>query len=122
MQEHVPDKATGLRRILRAFSYTRDGLVSTFRTEAAFRQEVLLAAVMLPLAFFLAPDRPSLALMVGSLFLVLIVELVNSAIEAIVNRIGPEWNILSKNAKDAGSAAVFLSLVGAGLVWLICLL
>jgi diacylglycerol kinase (ATP) len=122
MQEQVPDKAAGLTRVWRAFLYTRDGLRATFKSEAAFRQEVLLVAVLAPLAFFIAPDRASLALMVGSLFLVLIVELLNSAIESIVNRIGPEWNVLSKNAKDAGSAAVFLSLVGAGLVWIICLL
>lgn len=119
--QKVPDRRTGVQRILRACLYTRDGLVSTFRTEAAFRQEVALTLLLVPLACYLAPNRPSLAVMIGSLMLVLIVEILNSAIESVVNRFGPEWNSYSKAAKDGGSAAVFVALVNVAVVWLICL-
>jgi diacylglycerol kinase (ATP) len=122
MEEKVPDRKTGLQRILRACLYTRDGLVSTFKSEAAFRQELGLALVLIPLACYLAPNRPSLAAMIGSVMLVLIVEILNSAIEAVVNRFGPEWNLYSKAAKDGGSAAVFVALVNVAIVWLICLI
>lgn len=121
MTEQVPDKKTGLQRILRACLYTRDGLISTFRSEAAFRQELALAVVLIPLACWLAPDRASRAVMVGSVMLVLIVEILNSAIEAVVNRFGPEWNAYSKAAKDGGSAAVFVALVTVAIVWALCI-
>lgn len=121
MNDTLPPKANGIRRILNAFAYSRDGLVATFRTEAAFRQETIAAAVMIPLAFFLAPDRVFLALMIASVLLVLIVELINSAIEATVDRFGAERHALAKHAKDAGSAAVLISLILAGMVWLIAL-
>ena len=122
MEDQVPDKKTGLQRILRACLYTRDGLVSTFKSEAAFRQELGLAVILIPLAFFLTHDRVCRATMVASVMLVLIVEILNSAIEAVVNRFGPEWNAYSKAAKDGGSAAVFVALVNVAVVWLICLL
>jgi diacylglycerol kinase (ATP) len=122
MEERVPERKTGLQRVLKACLYTRDGLVQTFRTEAAFRQELGLAIVMIPAACFIAPNHPSLAAMIMSVMMVLVAELFNSSIESVVNRFGPEWNSFSKAAKDAGSAAVFIALVNVGVVWLICLL
>jgi diacylglycerol kinase (ATP) len=115
-------KKTGLARILAAFGYSKEGLADTFRTEAAFRQELALCAFGLPLALWAAPGRASAALMVASLFLILIVEVVNSAIEAAINRHGPALHPESKKAKDAGTAAVFLAFLNAAAVWLICLL
>ena len=106
MTEQVPDKKTGIQRILRACLYSRDGFIQTFKTEAAFRQELALAVVLIPAACYLAKDRPSLAMMIASVMLVLVAELFNSGIEAVVNRFGPEWNTFSKASKDAGSAAV----------------
>ncbi|MEZ0224597.1 MAG: diacylglycerol kinase [Alphaproteobacteria bacterium] len=122
MDEQVPERKTGIQRVLRACLYTRDGLIQTFKTEAAFRQELALAVVLIPAACYLAKDRPSLAIMIASVMLVLVAELFNSGIEAVVNRFGPEWNSFSKAAKDAGSAAVFIALVNVVAVWGICLL
>jgi diacylglycerol kinase (ATP) len=116
-----PAKATGFKRLVRAFGYSRDGLAATFRKEAAFRQECIAAAALVPLAFFIAPDRVMLVLMIASILLVLIVELLNSAIEAAIDRFGPERHALAKHAKDAGSAAVLLALILAALVWLVAL-
>ena len=112
-----PTKATGLRRIKNACGYSFVGLKTTFQDEAAFRQEVVLCALLAPLAIYMAPDRLSLALMLGSLFLVLIVEILNSAIEATVDRFGSERHPLAKKAKDAGSAAVFVALLLVVVVW-----
>ncbi|HEX2753801.1 MAG TPA: diacylglycerol kinase [Alphaproteobacteria bacterium] len=122
MPESLKPKAVGVKRIINAFFYSVDGLKATFKSETAFRQEVILAAVGIPLAFFLTSDRLEQAAMVGSLLLVLIVELLNSAIEAVVDRFGPEHHPLAKHAKDAGSAAVLLALILTGIVWLLCLL
>jgi diacylglycerol kinase (ATP) len=121
MNEQPPAKATGIKRLINALGYSRDGLAATFRSEAAFRQECLAAAVLIPLAFFIAPDRVMLVLMIASILLVLIVELLNSAIEAAIDRFGPERHALAKQAKDAGSAAVLLALILAALVWLAAL-
>ncbi|MFN7114401.1 MAG: diacylglycerol kinase [Alphaproteobacteria bacterium] len=121
MSEQPPVKATGIKRLLNALGYSRDGLMATFRKEAAFRQECLAAAVLIPLAFFIAPDRVMLVLMIGSVLLVMIVELLNSAIEAAIDRFGPERHALAKHAKDAGSAAVLLALILAALTWLAAL-
>lgn len=121
MNEQLPAKATGIKRLVNAMGYSRDGLAATFRSEAAFRQECLAAAVLVPLAFFVAPDRVMLVLMIASLLLVLIVELLNSAIEATIDRFGPERHALAKQAKDGGSAAVLLALILAALVWLAAL-
>jgi diacylglycerol kinase (ATP) len=120
-EKKVPRKVTGIARVIKAFFYSWDGLVSTFKSEAAFRQELALAVIMIPLAVWLAPHRSGLALMVGSVLLVLAAELLNSALEAVVNRAGSEWNAYAKHAKDAGSAAVLLALIHAGAVWLILL-
>lgn len=111
-----------LRRLWRAFRYSLAGLCAAFRFEAAFRLEVVLAAILVPLAFYLEAAALGRALMVGSVLLVLVVELVNSAIETTVNRISAEQHDLAGRAKDIGSAAVFVSLVNVVAVWLIVLL
>ena len=112
---------TGLRRILNAFFYSLDGLAAAYRHEDAFRQEVLLAAILIPAVFFLPAGSIGRALMVASVLLVLIVELLNSAVEAAVDRISLENHQLAKRAKDIGSAAVFLSLLNVLAVWLLVL-
>lgn len=107
----------GLRRMWNAFGYSRDGLGAAWKNEAAFREEVMLAVVTIPLAFFLGKTGVDRALMVGSILLVLIVEILNSAVEAVVDKASPEKHELAKRAKDMGSAAVLLSLVNAAAVW-----
>jgi diacylglycerol kinase (ATP) len=108
---------TGLARIWNAFFYSFAGLSAAFRHEDAFRQEVLVAAILIPLAFLLAGGAAARALMIGSVLLVLIVELVNSAIEATVDRVSLENHRLAKRAKDIGSAAVMLSLLNVVITW-----
>ena len=108
---------TGLTRLRNAFIYSLAGLKAAYTCEDAFRQETWLAALLVPLAFFLPVGATGRALMVGSVLLVLIVELLNSAIEAAVDRIGLENHTLSKRAKDIGSAAVFVALFNVVLVW-----
>lgn len=123
MNKESPYKGkTGLRRLWNALGYSLDGLVSAFRHEEAFRQEMLLAAVLVPAAFLVNVSGIARALMVGSVLLVLIVELVNSSIEAAVDRISLEDHRLAKRAKDIGSAAVLVSLINVALVWLLALL
>jgi diacylglycerol kinase (ATP) len=112
---------TGLRRVWNAFLYSLAGLSAAFRHEDAFRQEVFLAAILVPAAFFLPASGTGKALMVASVLLVLIVELLNSAVEAAVDRISLENHRLAKRAKDIGSAAVFISLVTVSVVWLLVL-
>ncbi len=111
----------GLRRIVNAFGYSTSGLAAAYRNEAAFRQEVLLAAVMIPLALYLPATGPGKALMIGSVMLVLVVELLNSAIEAVVDRVSLEHHALAKRAKDIGSAAVMLALVSVPITWALVL-
>ncbi len=113
---------TGLRRICNALFYSVEGLRAAYRHEDAFRQEVWLAAVLVPLAFFLPASQIGKALMVAAVLLVLIVELLNSAIEATVDRVSLENHRLAKRAKDIGSAAVMISLVNVAVVWLLVLL
>ncbi len=110
---------TGLIRIIHAFSYSMQGLVSAYRMEAAFRQEVLLAVILIPASFFITSNAVELSLMIGSVLLVLIVEILNSAIEAVVDRTGEEMHELSGRAKDMGSAAVFLALMNLTVIWLL---
>jgi len=112
---------TGAVRLLRATGHSWRGLVDTWRTEAAFRQELLLAVPLLGLVFALDLAPLARALLVATLGLVFVVELLNTAIEAVVDRIGADWNALSGKAKDAGSAAVTLSLLLHAAVW-ICVL
>lgn len=113
--------ATGLTRIFNAARYSWSGLKATFKHEAAFRQELLLCSLLLPVALY--PSRSALeyALLIASLFLILIVELLNSAIETVVDRFGGEIHELSGRAKDIGSAAVSLSLLNAAIIWAIIL-
>jgi diacylglycerol kinase (ATP) len=116
--EMSPHKGkTGLRRVWNALFYSADGFRAAFQHEDAFRQEVLLACVLIPLALVLPASGVGKALMVASVLLVLIVELLNSAVEATVDRISLENHQLAKRAKDLGSAAVFVSLVNVPVVW-----
>lgn len=108
---------TGLKRVCNAFFYSMDGLRAAFRHEDAFRQEVLLAGLLIPAALFTPASGGGKALMIAAVLLVLIVELLNSAVEAAVDRISLENHALAKRAKDIGSAAVFLALVNMPLVW-----
>ena len=108
---------TGLDRVVHAAGYSLSGLRSAHRHESAFRQEFWLAVVMLPAAFWLGRSWIEVALLAGSVLLVLIVELLNSAVEAVVDRVSFEMHDLSKRAKDLGSAAVFIALVLAGGLW-----
>ncbi len=112
---------TGLTRVWNAFFYSLAGLKAAYRHEDAFRQEVWLAVALIPLAFFLTQDHLSRALMVGSVLLVLIVELINSAIEATVDRISLKDHVLAKRAKDIGSASVFMALVNVVVIWALVL-
>lgn len=108
---------TGLDRIVHAAGYSWAGLKAAYTGESAFRQETWLVVVATPLAFWLGNDWVQIALLLGSLLLLLIVELLNSAIEAVVDRVSFELHHLSKRSKDIASAAVLLSLVLAGGVW-----
>lgn len=108
---------TGLARIINATRYTADGLRAAFRHEAAFRQEAILAVILIPVALLLPASGVGRACMVASILLVLVVELLNSAIEAVVDRVSTEHHELAKRAKDFGSAAVFLSLINVPVVW-----
>jgi diacylglycerol kinase (ATP) len=112
----------GVGRLYRAFYWSMSGLKATFVHEAAFRQELLLCIVLAPLAFYFGRTGVEKALLLGSLFLILIVELLNSAVEATVDRISEDEHELAGRAKDIGSAAVFLSLVNAGVIWLLVIL
>jgi diacylglycerol kinase (ATP) len=109
---------TGVDRIVRAAGYSWSGLRLAYNGESAFRQETWLAIVLLPAAFWLGHGWVQIALLAGSVMLVLIVELLNSGIEAVVDRVSGEWHELSKRAKDLGSAAVMLALLLCGGIWL----
>jgi diacylglycerol kinase (ATP) len=108
---------TGLRRLWNAFGYSLAGFRAAYKHEDAFRQEVLLAAVLIPLALWLPVGYLGKALMIGSVLLVIIVELLNSAIEATVDRISLDRHDLAKRAKDIGSSAVLVSLINVAVVW-----
>lgn len=108
----------GLQRVWNAFTYSRDGLVAAWAEEDAFRQEVILAAVLVPAAFLIPVGLVERILMIASVLLVLVVELLNTAIEATIDRHSFEINPLAKRAKDLGSAAVLLALVLAGGTWI----
>lgn len=116
-----PQKArTGLSRVWHATGYSVAGLKAAWH-ETAFRQEALAAIVLLPASFWLGRHWVETALLAGSVLGVMIVELLNTGIETAIDRIGPEWHDLSKRAKDMGSAAVLLSLVLAGGIWITAL-
>jgi diacylglycerol kinase (ATP) len=112
---------TGVRRVINATRNSFAGFAEAVRCEDAFRQELLLAAVLVPVALWSGRSGFERALLAGSVVLVLIVELLNSAVEATVDRISFDNHRLAKRAKDIGSAAVMLSLANAGLIWLLIL-
>jgi diacylglycerol kinase (ATP) len=109
---------SGIDRIIHAFGYSLAGLRAAIRNESAFRQETCLAIFLLPTAFWLGTTWAEVALLAGSVLFVLVVELLNTAVEAVVDRIGTEAHELSGRAKDVASAAVLLSLITSGGIWL----
>lgn len=118
MSSESPFKGkTGLRRVWNALHYSLAGLRAAYTCEDAFRQEVLFALVLIPLSFLMPVTWTGRALMIASVILVLIVELINSAIEAAVDRVSLDRHHLSKRAKDIGSAAVLLALINVAAVW-----
>ena len=108
---------TGLDRVLHAAGYSWQGLLAAYREESAFRQEFWLASILVPTAFWLGRSWVEVTLLAGSAVLVLVVELLNSAIEAAVDRVSLDLHELARNAKDFGSAAVLLSLLLCGGIW-----
>jgi diacylglycerol kinase (ATP) len=114
-------KPQGLARILKSFGNSAKGFAGAFREEAAFRQELALAVVVLPLGLWVGGNGVERALLISPMLLILIVELLNSAIEATVDRVGLEQHPLSGLAKDIGSAAVFLAFVLLIVVWILVL-
>jgi diacylglycerol kinase (ATP) len=114
-------KPTGLTRLIRAFGYSFQGFVHTWREEAAFRQEVLFGLVVVPAGLYVGHSGVERALLVAPMLLILIVEMLNSAVEAVVDRAGTERHPLAGMAKDMGSAAVMLSFLLLGTVWLLVL-
>ncbi len=113
---------TGIVRLVNAFKYSCAGLRAAYRHEDAFRQEILMAVILLPLAFWLESRMFARALLIACVLLVIIVELLNSAIEAAVDRISLDDHSLAKRAKDIGSAAVLVSLLNLAIVWLLVLI
>jgi diacylglycerol kinase (ATP) len=112
---------TGLKRLVNAFGYSISGTLAAFKHEDAFRQEVVLAVVMTPVALYFGETAIDQALMISSLLFIIIVELLNSSIEATVDRISVKHHKLAKRAKDIGSAAVFFSLINAAVIWFLIL-
>ncbi len=112
----------GLSHVFKAFGYSMQGLKAAWQYEEAFRLELLTLIVMLPAALWLGGNGVERALLVGSLLLVLVVELINSAIEAVVDRVSTDHHTLAGRAKDIGSAAVFMALVNVAVVWTCILL
>ena len=116
-----PANNHGIKRIVRATGFSMKGLKAAWIHEAAFRQELILAVMMLPVALWVDISTIERLMLILTLFIVLIVELLNSAIEAVVDRVGSEIHPLSGQAKDIASAAVFMSLALCGLTWLVVL-
>ena len=112
---------TGLRRLMNAFGYSIAGTLAAFKHEDAFRQEVFLAVVLTPVALYFGETAIHQTLMISSLLFIIIVELLNSSIEATVDRISVKHHKLAKRAKDIGSAAVFFSLINAAVIWFLLL-
>jgi len=118
----MKSSVTGLRRLANACRYSWLGLKASWQSEEAIRQEIIALVILLPLAIWLPVTTVAKALLIFSALLVLLVELLNSAIEAVVDRISDEYHPLSGKAKDIGSAAVMVALLNAAIVWLIILL
>lgn len=116
-----PENNHGIKRVFRATGFSMKGLKAAWIHEAAFRQELLLACLMLPIALFVDISTVERLLLILTLFIVLIVELLNSAVEAVVDRVGDEIHVLSGQAKDIASAAVFMSLALCGITWAVVL-
>lgn len=114
---HNKPRRRGLKRVVWAAYYSYRGLRAAWKHEAAFRQELILMFIMLPFAFWLGDSIEQQLLLLGPCILVIVVELLNSAVEAVVDRLGPEYHELSGQAKDMGSAAVFCSLLLVALSW-----
>ena len=112
---------TGIKRLANAFTYSVAGTLAAFKHEDAFRQEVILSVVLIPLAIYLGQTAIEQVLMITSILLIIIVELLNSSLEATVDRISVKRHKLSKRAKDIGSAAVFFSLINASVIWFLIL-
>jgi diacylglycerol kinase (ATP) len=112
---------TGLKRLINAFGYSVAGTLAAFKHEDAFRQEVVLAVVLTPVALYFGETAMNQALMISSLLFIIIVELLNSSIETTVDRISIKHHKLAKRAKDIGSAAVFFSLINAAMIWFLIL-
>jgi diacylglycerol kinase (ATP) len=112
---------TGIKRLANAFTYSVAGTFAAFKHEDAFRQEVILSVVLIPLAIYLGQTAIEQVLLIASILLIIIVELLNSSVEATVDRISVKRHKLSKRAKDIGSAAVFFSLVNAAVIWFLIL-
>jgi diacylglycerol kinase (ATP) len=108
---------TGLTRVRDAFGYSMKGLSASWKYEAAFRQEITLGLLLIPVAFWLAQTHIELILLISSIFWVWMAELANSSVEAVVDRTGSERHELSGRAKDIGSALVFISLLLLGIIW-----
>ncbi len=116
-----PENKANFQRVIRAAGYSMKGLKSAYIYEAAFRQEVWLSFFMIPAGLYLGDGAVEKILLVGSVLLVLVAELLNSAVESVVDRIGSEYHELSGRAKDIGSAAVFVAMLITGLTWLLIL-
>ena len=112
---------TGLRRLINAFGYSIAGTRAAFKHEDAFRQELVLAIILSPVALYFGETAIDQALMISSLLFIIVVELLNSSIEATVDRISVKHHKLAKRAKDIGSAAVFFSLINAAVIWFLLL-
>ena len=109
---------TGINRIISATGYSYKGIVHSWNNEAAFRQEVMFACIMIPTAFFIGQSAAEISLLILCVFMVLIAEIINSAIEAVVDKVSPELHPLAGAAKDCGSAAVFLALIATLIIWI----
>jgi diacylglycerol kinase (ATP) len=121
MKTHTKSRG-GISRIWNALFYSLDGLSAAFRHEDAFRQEVLLALILIPIALHTPTSGIGKAIMIASVLFVLVIELVNSSIEAVTDRVSLEDHVLAKRAKDMASAAVMISLINVPVVWLLVLL
>ena len=118
--KHIKQK--GLKRLINAGGYAIEGLVDAFKTEEAFRQESILAAILIPVSLFIAATPAEHCLLIASVLFVLLMELLNTAVETVIERISDDIHPLSKRAKDLGSAAVFVSLANMIAIWGIILL
>ncbi|WGE70092.1 diacylglycerol kinase [Actinobacillus equuli subsp. haemolyticus] len=117
-----PENKADFQRVIRAAGYSMKGLKAAYINEPAFRQEIWCSIALIPLAFWLGSDVIEKILLLGTVFLVLITELLNSAIESVVDRIGSDFHELSGRAKDIGSAAVFMAMVLLTITWLLIII